>query len=151
MRRACSRRWSPDTCLNGRSFEHSRLLPGDCLEIGPIVLELLEPTPKDPRREPTWPLGEAVEANTPCAETATQSDSATAESADQPSPTSGPDSANRGGPSRGVSGTSWICAARNSPANWRKHIKLGHELQASLDQIRQEASQKQAGYLAGHA
>jgi len=35
------RRWSPDTRLNGRAFTDAPLLPGDCLSVGPIDLEVV--------------------------------------------------------------------------------------------------------------
>ncbi|NLF07996.1 MAG: hypothetical protein GX594_08455 [Pirellulaceae bacterium] len=38
---AVVRRWSPDTLLNYRSFEASLLLPGDVLNLGSVVVEIL--------------------------------------------------------------------------------------------------------------
>jgi hypothetical protein len=35
------RRWSPDTRLNGSAFTDAPLLPGDCLNVGPIDLEVV--------------------------------------------------------------------------------------------------------------
>ncbi|MCI0335899.1 MAG: FHA domain-containing protein [Planctomycetes bacterium] len=37
------RRWSGETVLNGERLEESSLGPGDCLQIGPVELEIVEP------------------------------------------------------------------------------------------------------------
>jgi hypothetical protein len=44
---AVVRRWSPDTQLNGRTFDDALLKVGDRLQIGPIELELLESEPSE--------------------------------------------------------------------------------------------------------
>ncbi|MBM4088191.1 MAG: hypothetical protein FJ276_01990 [Planctomycetes bacterium] len=45
------RRWSPRTSLNGRGFGESRLRPGDRLVVGPVELEVLEPSEAEGDRD----------------------------------------------------------------------------------------------------
>lgn len=44
------RRLAADTRLNGRAFRDARLVPGDCLSVGPIEFEVLDADPLPDRR-----------------------------------------------------------------------------------------------------
>lgn len=140
-------RWSPDTTLNGHGFDQAPLLPGDHLEIGPIVLEVLEPTPSDASRSPLDAPTTSEEATTasagptPCPPPC---EDALADRPDNPVVSAVEEQLTRVEQERDA--LSRRCGELDD--RWVETEKARRALETQLHELRSEVTQKQAGYRA---